>query len=221
MLVSALVSRIRTRLRDPDGTLFSDAVIIDSINEVLSMVHRHMESVGSVLISSDGQITTSNGVSSYSVNVAGAVIDSDTVYLEDGGQKTKLIFINKPDILMNDDEKGKPTSFYFLPFQSGVQWVGFWPVPDGEYTVRYQYRVAAPELTINDISGNTVTPYNGIWDDYVVARTVMILQDTYDAVSPASALMMVDAYSNAMAEVYRLGVRRMTTRDKMFLVRGV
>lgn len=221
MLVSSMVSRIRTRLRDPEKTLFPDAVIIDCINETLSMVHRHMESVGSVLIYSEGQITTTDGTAVYSVSVAGAVVNDDTVYLDLDGTKKRLSHVNKGDILLYDEEqRGQPTVFYFLPFESGAQRIGFWPVPDGQYVIGYQYRVNSPSLTVNDIGGSTITPYNGIWDDYIVARTIMVLQETVDAVSPASALMMVDAYGNAMAEVYRLGIRRMTTRDRMFLVRG-
>ena len=218
MTAADAVVRVRQLIRDLRGGTYDSTHVISSLNEAIASVHNHLSNIQSNLVYAQETISLQDGVREY--NMSGLVPDIEGVHIS--GSSSPLTRIHEHDLAVIGDDgttKGRPTSYYLTETDStGAAHIGFSPVPDAAYTVTIYYHPDPPVLQAAD---TTPLPYGGVWDHVIILMAAMDLREVMEGDISYLLARYQLAYSQAMQETFRRGVRPVHFRNWMFTAPGV
>lgn len=163
-----VVKRIARRVKiDPNITVFSDddetQLLVDMVNDAVAELRERLPKEWIPYLQKNGSITTANGTRLYNVAADALALEIfNWGFRNETESDAKLTpatleFITETYPNYQDDT-GKPEYVY----QEDTQ-LGFYPVPDGIYTLEYLY----PEVPARMSSTGATFPYPDSWLTYI------------------------------------------------------
>ena len=221
MTVADAVTRVRRLIRDLRGGTYNSDNILMAINDAVQLIHQHLSNIQSNLVYAKEDITTTVGTREYSLSGVDHVMpDPEAVYVS--GSDTPLERIYEHDLARIGDDgtnEGEPKYFYLTEVDgSGGSLIGFSPIPDDAYTVTVFYK---PDPVSFSDADSTPLPYGGVWDQVIVLMAAMDLREIMEGDLTYLLAKYNAAYSQAMQETFRRGVRPRRFTNTFFVPAGV
>jgi hypothetical protein len=184
------------------------------VNSILEDINKDLQAVESNLVYAQGSITTVADTMEYTPSFTHQGFLDEGVWVD--GETTFLKFLTEADKVPYDydESTGQPEGYYLTEDSK----VGFLWVPDAVYTVYVQYWKPLTEMTV--LATDTL-PFGGIWDRFIQERLVMDLMMIQERDVTQQAALVAGMYDQAMAAVYRRGVRHRRTNSGFFDYEGI
>ncbi len=151
--IADLITSVRYRLVDPNGTDYSDGELFEHLRDANRAVHSTVARIKPELVRYTQTGNTVSGTASISLT-GGDILQGLAVTV-----KSRRLDNVSPDLYSRDDETGEPRSYWC----SGFDTVDLYPTPDGvfPYTVSY-----IPQPTDITADGNSSWPV--MFDPFLV-----------------------------------------------------
>lgn len=168
---SDLFERFRQKVRDPNGSIWPDAQVLDLANDSI----QQLESDGTFQwddnVASDTTITLSQGVALYDLPEDFAQFDVITVGQQTIWPENTITFEEAKHLAINASYS-TPVRYYFRGGQ-----IGFYPIPDGQNNAILSYRKTLATIT----EGDSDIP---LADDFVKALIALMAANAFTDLGP-------------------------------------